>query len=162
MVEKAAIKKNEVCVILGATGGVGMASVEIARAYEATVIACGGSDHKLRACKEKGANYTINYNKSIIRNELKKIGMHQVDVVIDTVGGQASLDLVKSLNWNGRIIISRFSGSIPEIPANRLLLRNAKADGLYWGEMAYREPKNRKRFSNAFKIIYKKYVKSNC
>ena len=158
LVEKATIKKNEVCVILGATGGVGMASVEIARAYEATVIACGGSDHKLRACQEKGANYTINYNKSIIRNELKKIGMHQVDVVIDTVGGQASLDLVKSLNWNGRIIIVGFtSGSIPEIPANRLLLRNAKADGLYWGEMAYREPK---KIEKDFQILSQLYTKN--
>ena len=58
------------------------------------------------------------------------------------VGGQATLDLVKSLSWNGRIIIVGFtSGSIPEIPVNRLLLKNAKADGLYWGELAYREPK---------------------
>ena len=48
------------------------------------------------------------------------------------VGGQATLDLVKSLSWNGRIILEGFtSGSIPEIPVNRLLLKNAKADGLY-------------------------------
>ena len=69
------------------------------------------------------------------------------------VGGQATLDLVKSLSWNGRIIIVGFtSGSIPEIPVNRLLLKNAKADGLYWGELAYREPKEIK---NDFEVLEK-------
>ena len=58
------------------------------------------------------------------------------------IGGQYSLDSIKSLKWNGRLIIIGFaSGKIPEIPANRLLLKNASAIGLYWGELAYRNPK---------------------
>ena len=69
------------------------------------------------------------------------MNLKEVDVVIDMVGGQKSLDSIKSLGWNGRIIIVGFaSGQIPNIPANRLLLKNATADGLYWGEFAYREP----------------------
>ena len=141
IVTKAKIKKNETCVILGATGGVGMAAIEIAKAYGAIVVACGGDEYKLKACIEKGADYTINYNNKIIRKELKSLGISEVDIVIDMVGGQSSLDLVKSLKWNGRIIIVGFtSGNIPEIPVNRLLLKNAKAEGLYWGELAYREP----------------------
>ncbi len=141
IVTKAKLKKNEICVILGATGGVGMAAIEIAKAYGALVVACGGNDKKLNICVEKGADYTINYSDKIIRKELKSFGINAVDVVIDMVGGQANLDLVKSLNWNGRIIIVGFtSGTIPEIPVNRLLLKNARAEGLYWGELAYREP----------------------
>ena len=150
---KANLKKNEVCVILGATGGVGIAAIEIAKAYGAVVVACGGNDNKLNVCTEKGADFTINYTNKIIRKELKNLGIKEVDVVIDMVGGQATLDLVKSLSWNGRIIIVGFtSGSIPEIPVNRLLLKNAKADGLYWGELAYREPKEIK---NDFEVLEK-------
>jgi len=141
IVSKAKLQKNEVCVILGATGGVGMAAIEIAKAYGAIVVACGGNDKKLNVCSEKGADFVINYNDKIIRKELRSLGINEVDVVIDMVGGQANLDLVKSLKWNGRIVIVGFtSGSIPEIPVNRLLLKNARAEGLYWGELAYREP----------------------
>ncbi len=153
IVTKAKLKRNEVCVILGATGGVGMAAIEIAKAYGAVVIACGGNNKKLDVCAEKGADYTINYSDKIIRNELKKIGINEIDVVIDMVGGQPTLDLVKSLRWNGRIIIVGFtSGTIPEIPVNRLLLKNAKAEGLYWGELAYREPKE---IGNDFSVLEK-------
>ena len=75
------------------------------------------------------------------------------------VGGQSTLDLVKSLRWNGRIIIVGFtSGTIPEIPVNRLLLKNAKAEGLYWGELAYREPKE---IGNDFSVLEKLFNEKN-
>ena len=142
LVEKGNIKKNDVCLILGATGGVGIAAVEIAKAYGATVIACGGSFKKLEVCLRHGADCVINYKQDIIRTKLKELGIKGLDLVIDMVGGQPTLDVVKALNWNGRIIIVGFaSGKIPDLPANRLLLKNAKADGLYWGEYAYRYPK---------------------
>ena len=151
LINKAKVKKNEICVILGATGGVGMAAVEIAKAYDATVIACGGNDKKLLECLNKGADHVLNYNNNILRKELKKLGIKEVDVVVDMVGGQSSLDLVKSLKWDGRLIIVGFtSGNIPEIPANRLLLKNAKAEGLYWGELAYRKPQE---IEKDFKIL---------
>ena len=157
LVSKAKIKKNETCLVLGATGGVGLAAVEIANALQAKVIACGGDDLKLKACKEKGASYLINYNKNILRIELSKLKINKIDVVIDMIGGQYSLDSIKSLNWNGRIVIVGFaSGKIPDIPANRLLLKNATADGLYWGELAYREPKEIGRDFNQLENLFKK------
>ena len=66
LVTKAKIKKGEVCIILGATGGVGMAAIEIAKALGAKVIACGGDDAKLKSCTQKGADYVINYRKNIL------------------------------------------------------------------------------------------------
>ena len=76
---------------------------------------------------KKGADFVLNYNDKIIRQELRKLGVSEVDVVIDMVGGQPSLDLVKSLKWNGRLIVVGFtSGNIQEIPANRLLLKMQK------------------------------------
>ena len=155
---KAKLKKNEICVILGATGGVGMAAIEIAKARKAIVIACGGNDEKLSECLKKGADYVLNYNNKIIRQELKKLGVSEVDVVIDMVGGQPSLDLVKSLKWNGRLIVVGFtSGNIQEIPANRLLLKNAKVEGLYWGELAYRNPNE---IGEDFKALEKLYIEN--
>ncbi len=157
LVTKARIKKNETCLILGATGGVGIAAVEIAKAFGALVIACGGDNHKLQACINKGADYTINYNDNILRKELEKINLKEVDVVIDMVGAQQSLDSIKSLGWNGRIVIVGFaSGQIPNIPANRLLLKNATADGLYWGELAYREPYQIQKDFFQLEELYKK------
>ena len=79
---------------------------------------------------------------------------------MDMVGGQVSLNAVKSLSWNGRIIIVGFaSGVIPDIPANRLLLKNASADGLYWGELAYRTPNEiKKDFLELFYLYEKKLI----
>ena len=157
LVRKAQIKKNETCLVLGATGGVGIASVEIAKALGAEVIACGGNDNKLEVCKAKGASHVINYNKNILRTELLRKNIKKIDVVIDMIGGQYSLDAVKSLNWNGRIVIVGFaSGEIPSIPSNRLLLNNAEAKGLYWGELAYREPKE---IGENFKVLEDLYIK---
>lgn len=155
LVTKAEIKKNETCLILGATGGVGIAAVEIAKALEAKVIACGGDDIKLQSCENKGADYIINYKQNILKNELNRIKIKEIDVVIDMVGGHLALNAIKSLSWNGRIVIVGFaSGKIPDIPANRLLLRNAKADGLYWGELAYREPES---IGEDFAVLNKLY-----
>ena len=156
IIDKGKIKKNETCLILGATGGVGIAAIQIAKAFGANVIACGGDDNKLETCILNGADFIINYKKNIIRTELKKIGIKEIDLVIDMVGGQSCVDTVKVLAWNGRIIIVGFaSGSIPEIPANRLLLKNAKADGLYWGEYAYRYPK---KIEEDFLVMQKLYI----
>ena len=157
LVTKAKIKKGEVCIILGATGGVGIAAIEIAKALGAKVIACGGDDAKLKSCTQKGADYVINYRKNILRNELARIDIKEINVVIDMIGGQYSLDSVKSLKWDGRLVIVGFaSGTIPDIPANRLLLKNASAIGLYWGELAYRKPKEIKKDFLKLESLYKK------
>ena len=156
LVTSAKIKKGETCLILGATGGVGIAAVEIAKALGSKVIACGGSDNKLKSCTSKGADYVINYKENILRNELTKLNIKEIDVVIDMIGGQYALDSVKSLKWNGRFVVVGFaSGNIPNIPANRLLLKNASAIGLYWGELAYREPNSIKKDFLKLEELYK-------
>ena len=142
LVSKANIKPKDNCLILGASGGVGLACIEIAKAMESYVIAAGGSKEKLEVCIDKGADGIINYNEEKFRFKLKKAFEKGIDVVVDLVGGEIAIDAVKSLGWNGRIVIVGFaSGKIPSIPSNRLLLNNANAYGLYWGELAYREPK---------------------
>ena len=138
---KGELKKNQTCLILGAAGGVGLACVEIAKAYGANTIAAAGSDEKCKTCKAHGANSTINYNKETFRNSLKKLAPNGVNLVIDMIGGEIADDAIKNLSWEGKFIIIGFAGGkIPKIPANRLLLKSSSAIGLYWGQYAFINP----------------------
>ena len=138
---KGELKKNQTCLILGAAGGVGLACVEIAKAYGANTIAAAGSDEKSKTCKAHGANSTINYNKETFRNSLKKLAPNGVNLVIDMIGGEIADDAIKNLSWEGKFIIIGFAGGkIPKIPANRLLLKSSSAIGLYWGQYAFINP----------------------
>ncbi len=138
---KAALQVGETCLVLGAAGGVGLAGVEIAAAMGARVIAAAGSDEKLAVCRERGALAGINYRTSRVRNELPALEPDGVNVVLDTVGGDPGDDALRRLAWNGRMVTVGFTaGRIPSFPANRLLLQNAAVHGLYWGEVAAREP----------------------
>jgi len=138
---KGQLKNNQTCLILGAAGGVGLACVEIAKAYGANIIAAAGSDEKCETCKTHGANNTINYNDEVFRHSLKKLAPNGVNLVIDMIGGESADDAVKSLSWEGKFIIIGFAGGkIPKIPANRLLLQSASAIGLYWGQYAFINP----------------------
>ena len=138
---KGKLQKNQTCLILGAAGGVGLAAVELAKAFEANTIAAAGSSEKCETCKVHGANSTINYKKDIFRHSLKKLAPDGVDLVIDMIGGETADDAVKNLAWEGKFIIIGFAGGkIPKIPANRLLLKSASAIGLYWGQYAFINP----------------------
>ena len=138
---KGKLKKKQTCLILGAAGGVGLAAVEVANAFGAKVIAAAGSDNKCEICIEHGAAYSINYNTSKIRHQIKKIAPNGVDLVLDMVGGEPAEDALKNLAWEGKYISVGFaSGIIPKISANRLLLKSSYAIGLYWGQYAFINP----------------------
>ena len=138
---KAALQAGETCLVLGAAGGVGLAGVEIAAAMGARVIAAAGSDEKLAICREHGASAGINYRTDRVRVRLPDLAPGGVDAVLDTVGGDAGDDALRRLAWDGRIVTVGFTaGRIPAFPANRLLLQNAAVHGLYWGEVAARDP----------------------
>ena len=138
---KAALQAGETCLVLGAAGGVGLAGVEIAAAMGARVIAAAGSDEKLAICREHGASAGINYQTDRVRVRLPDLAPGGVDAVLDTVGGDAGDDALRRLAWDGRIVTVGFTaGRIPAFPANRLLLQNAAVHGLYWGEVAARDP----------------------
>ncbi len=138
---KAGLAAGETCLVLGAAGGVGLAGLEIAVAMGARVIAAAGSDVKLEICRKHGASASINYTTERVRHRLPKLVPEGVDVVLDTVGGDAGEDALRRLAWDGRLVSVGFTaGRIPSFPANRLLLQNAAVHGLYWGEVAAREP----------------------
>ncbi|GAB5583437.1 quinone oxidoreductase-like protein 2 isoform X6 [Prionailurus iriomotensis] len=99
------------------------------------VIAAAGSDEKCRLAMRKGAQSIVNYSQGSLKEAVRKlVGSDGVNVVIDAVGGDVFLEALRSLAWEGRIVVVGFAGgTIASVPANLLLLKNVSAMGLYWG-----------------------------
>ncbi len=129
--------------MLGAAGGVGITAVEIAKAMGARVIAAASTAEKLDFARSAGADETINYSDSALRDTVKTLTRGKgVDVVYDPVGGELAMQALKSLAYKGRHLVIGFtSGEIPQFPANLVLLRAASIVGVYWGDWAAREPR---------------------
>ena len=140
--QRAEIKPGETLVVLGASGGVGVAAVEIGAAMGARVVACASSDEKLAFARRCGAAETINYVTEDLRARLRALtGAKGADVVYDPVGGALAEPALRALGWKGRFLVIGFaSGEIPKIPLNIVLLKGCDIRGVYWGEFTSREP----------------------
>ena len=161
LVDRAALAPGETLLVTGAGGGVGIAAVQLGKALGATVIAAAGSAEKLHAAREAGAAHTIDYTTENIVDRVRELTkMQGVDVVYDAVGGDAFDACVRAIGWGGRLLIVGFAaGRIPQIPANRLLLKSASALGVYWGAFATREPaKNRANFERLEEFYLEKKI----
>ncbi|HYM04380.1 MAG TPA: NADPH:quinone oxidoreductase family protein [Stellaceae bacterium] len=137
------LKAGESVLVLGASGGVGLTAVEIAKAMgAATVIAAAGGPEKLAVAKRAGADHLIDYTKEDLRDRVKEItGGRGVDVVYDPVGGDVFDASLRCIAWEGRIIIIGFAGGrIPQIPANLVLVKNIDIVGFFWGSYRRYKP----------------------
>ncbi|WP_025897465.1 NADPH:quinone oxidoreductase family protein [Sneathiella glossodoripedis] len=132
---RANIKPGEWVMVLGAAGGVGLAAVEIAKALGCMVIAVAGGKSHCDTAKAHGADHVIDHRQLDFREEVLRItGGRGVDVVYDSIGGDATIQSIRSLAWEGKLLtIGYASGTIPDIPANRLLLKNASVMGFNMG-----------------------------
>lgn len=142
--QRANLQPGETLLVLGASGGVGLAAVEIGKAMGAKVIAAASSDAKLEVAKAAGADVLINYSEGSLRDKLKEItGGQGVDVIYDPVGGDLFEEAFRSIAWNGRMLVVGFaSGTIPSLPANLTLLKGASLVGVFWGSFAQRQPQD--------------------
>ena len=141
LVTRAGVKKGDYVLVHAAAGGVGLAAVQVAKAFGATVIATAGSARKLEVAKGFGADYAIDYNKKGWEDEVKKLTPRGkgVDIVYDPVG-MVNTSL-KCTAWNGRILVIGFAaGNIEKVAMNRVLLKNVSLVGLHWGMYASEEP----------------------
>jgi NADPH2:quinone reductase len=140
--DRGATSPGETVLVLGAAGGIGIASIEIAKALGARVIACASSDDKLRVCTAHGADAVINYADEDLRERIKALtGGRGVDVVCDPVGGPYTEPALRSLAWRGRLLVVGFAaGEIPKIPLNLTLLKGCSIVGVFWGDFLRREP----------------------
>jgi NADPH2:quinone reductase len=139
--DRGRLAAGETLLVLGAAGGVGIAAIEIGKALGARVIAGASSDEKLAACREHGADATIDYAREEVRERIKELtGGKGVDVVLDPVGGSLTEPVLRSTAWRGRLLVVGFAaGEIPKIPLNLPLLKGCSIVGVFWGEFARRE-----------------------
>jgi len=140
--DRGALKAGETVVVLGASGGIGIASIEIAKALGARVIACASDAQRLEACRQHGADETIDYSSENLRERLKALTNDRgVDVVVDPVGGPYTEPALRSCAWRGRLLVVGFAaGEIPKIPLNLTLLKGCSIVGVFWGDFLRREP----------------------
>jgi NADPH2:quinone reductase len=128
------IEPGETVLVLAAAGGVGLAAVEIARHLQARVIAAAGGAKKCALARAHGAHEAVDYGNEDWAEAVKSLTRGEgVDVIVDPVGGAHCKSALRLMNWGARLLLVGFSsGEIPQIPANRLLLRRASAIGVYW------------------------------
>ena len=135
--------KGETLLVLGASGGVGLAAVELGKLIGAKVIAAASTDEKLALCKAYGADEIINYTRQDLKTTIKEMTEGKgVDVVYDPVGGIYSEAALRGMAWNGRFLVVGFAtGDIPKIPLNIPLLKGGSVVGVFWGAFAMKNPK---------------------
>ena len=140
LLKRGRLQAGETVLVHGAAGGVGTATIQVAKAYGAKVIAVVSNDEKERIAREAGADEVVR-SDGPWKDEAKELSGGGVNLVFDPVGGDRFLDSIRSLTDEGRIVVIGFTeGSIPEITVNRLLLRNVSVVGAGWGAFAIPRP----------------------
>lgn len=140
LVLRAGVKAGDYVLIHAAAGGVGLAAVQIAKAFGATVIATAGTERKREVAKAYGADHVVDYRDDKWPELVKKLTPkgRGVDIVYDPVGIVDKS--TKCIAWNGRILVVGFAaGTIEKVAMNKVLLKNISLVGIHWGQYAFHE-----------------------
>ena len=131
--QRGKLQKDELLVVLGASGSTGIAAVQIGKIMGARVIAVSSSSEKQRIAKENGADISIGYDN--LKEELKTISNGKgVDVIFDPVGGDIFDTVARTMARNGRLLVIGFaSGTIPKLAVNLALVKEFSVVGVFWG-----------------------------
>ena len=150
---RAELHVGEVLLVHGAGSGVGLTAVECGKAIGATVIATARGADKLAVAREHGADHVLDSEDAGLRDQIRALTDGRgADVVYDPVGGTLFDISLRAIAWEGRIVIVGFaSGTVPQIPANHLLVKNASVLGFYWGSYRKHDPERlREGFAELF------------
>jgi len=133
--DRAKLKSGETLAVLGASGGVGVAAVELGKLMGARVIACASSPEKIDFARKHGADEGIDYAKEDLKDGLRRLTQGRgADVIYDPVGGPYSEAALRSIAWLGRFLVIGFAaGEIPKLPLNLVLLKACDVLGVFWG-----------------------------
>ena len=139
--DRAHLAAGETLLVLGASGGVGLAAVELGALAGARVIAAASTEEKLELCRQYGASATINYDAEDLKERVRALTDGQgADVVYDAVGGQYAEPALRAIAWEGRYLVIGFAtGHIPKIPLNLALLKGCSIVGVFWGSFVARD-----------------------
>jgi len=150
------LQSNETLLVHAGAGGVGSAAVQLGRLMGARVIATAGGPGKVQPCLDAGAHEAVDYFGADWVDVLKKIAPAGFDVVFDPVGGSIGAQSLRCLAYGARYLIIGFAGGeLTPLPANRLLLNNASAIGVLWGEVRKRDPNLATRLAQEVFILHR-------
>ena len=161
--DRAALKLGETLLVLGAAGGVGLAAVELGKAYGAKVVAAVSSEEKAAVAREHGADEVVVYPRAPLDKDQSKAlaeafkaacGPNGADVIYDIIGGDYSEPAVRSIAWEGRFCVVGFTAGIAKLPLNLTLLKSCDVCGVFWGAFAARDPQaNAKHIATLFDLL---------
>ncbi|HZD89756.1 MAG TPA: NADPH:quinone oxidoreductase family protein [Pseudolabrys sp.] len=139
--DRARLQPGETLAVLGASGGVGLAAVELGKLMGAKVIACASSPEKVAFARAHGADEGIDYKAEDLKEGLRRVtGGGGADVIYDPVGGAYSEAALRSIAWYGRFLVIGFAaGDIPKLPLNLVLLKSCDVQGVFWGSWIERD-----------------------
>ena len=145
LIRRGQLQRGETLLVHGASGGVGMAAVQLGKLYGAKVIATGTSDEKLEIVKTWGADEVLNIfenEKVSFKDRVKDLTNGKgADVIYDPVGGEVFDQSIRCINWGGRLLIIGFAGgTIPTLPVNYPLIKGFSVVGVRAGEFGRRDP----------------------
>ncbi len=150
LLDRGKLKPGETLLVLGAAGGVGLAAIELGKAYGARVVAAVSSEEKAEAASAAGADSTLIYPRGPFDKDQSKalaaqfkdaVGPNGADVIYDPVGGDYAEPALRSIAWEGRYLVIGFPAGIPKLPLNLTLLKSCDVRGVFWGAFAARDPK---------------------
>jgi NADPH:quinone reductase len=150
LLDRGRLKAGESLLVLGAAGGVGLAAIELGKAYGARVIAAVSSEEKAEAARAAGADSTLIYprgpfdkdsSKALAAQFKEAVGPAGADLIYDPVGGDYAEPALRSIAWEGRYLVIGFPAGIPKLPLNLTLLKSCDVRGVFWGAFAARDPK---------------------
>ncbi|KUR75404.1 NADPH:quinone oxidoreductase family protein [Novosphingobium sp. FSW06-99] len=149
LVDRGHIKAGDVVLVLGAAGGVGLAAVELAKAFGARVIAAVSSEEKAALVREVGADDVVIYGRGPFDKAQSKeladafktaCGPNGANIIYDVVGGDYSEPALRAIAWEGRFLVVGFPAGIARLPLNLTLLKSCDVCGVFWGAFTAREP----------------------
>jgi NADPH:quinone reductase-like Zn-dependent oxidoreductase len=150
LLDRGRLKEGQTLLVLGAAGGVGIAAVELGKAYGARVVGAVSSEEKAEAVRAGGADHVIVYprgpfdkdqSKALAQQFKEAVGPSGADVIYDPVGGDYAEPALRSIAWEGRYLVVGFPAGIPRLPLNLTLLKSCDVCGVFWGAFAGRDPK---------------------
>ena len=162
LLDRGHLTEGQTMLVLGAAGGVGLAAIELGKAFGARVVAAVSSEEKAVACREAGADETIVYGRAPFDKDQSKAlaeqfkaagGKAGYDVIYDPVGGDYAEPALRSIGWEGRYLVVGFPAGIPRLPLNLTLLKSCDVCGVFWGAFAARSPEaNRAHIDRLFRL----------
>lgn len=146
------IQPGETLLVLGASGGVGTAAVELGNQMGATVLAATSDPGKRKWCQDAGADEVIYYSEEFRKAVKSALKTRSLDVIVDPIGGPVAEQAMRELGWNGRHLIIGFaSGQIPAVKLNLPLLKGLSLIGVYWN--GFDRHQHKKHISNLLTLL---------